>query len=385
MNAILRNERGSALLISLCLLGMLTLIAIAAVQTSTTDIDLSFNRLNSDKAFYIAEAGARRAMAQIESDPTWNTGYTSVNFGGGDYSVTVEDSTTDTTLADTVLITATGRHFECVASVEIMLAPGVVHPFQHAMFADDDVDIRNSMQTDSYNSDSGTYWATRLTQEGDVGSNGTISVNNGAFIGGDVATSQTGGATVNGGATVTGTISSDAPQQDLDIVPQSEFDWAAANNSAPSGLSGTYSFDPSTDAFQSTGNVVLSSGVYYFSSLILKNSSALTVAPGANVTIYVSGDIELKNSSSVNNGGKPSDLIIYSQGDLTLKNSGNIYAVFYSPDGDCDLRNSGEFYGSIVANTIIGHNSSNFHYDRQLGSITRDGSGDLDAIAWREL
>ena len=73
------------------------------------------------------------------------------------------------------------------------------------------------------------------------------------------------------------------------------------------------------------------------------------------------------------------------KGDFILKNSGTIKATLYNPDGSADLRNSGDFFGAIVANDIIAHNSANFHYDRHLASISMSGSGDMSIVAWREL
>ncbi|RKX29418.1 MAG: hypothetical protein DRP47_01870 [Candidatus Zixiibacteriota bacterium] len=385
MITLISNNRGSALLIALSLLIMLSLLALAAVNNSTTDIDLSGNQVSAEKAFYIAEAGAKRAFTEIVADSTWRTGFANVSFNGGLYTVTVTDSTTDSTLADTVVVNSTGSALMGSAIVQLILAPGEVHPFKYAMFGEDTIDIRNSFVTDSYNSDSGSYWATRLNTDADIGSNGNIIVKNGAVIGGDVATSLAGGASINPGATVTGTISDTAPEQELPEVPAADYTWAEANNIAPSGFTGSYSYDPSTNALISSGNLVLDGGVYFFSSIILKNSASLSVAPGAEVVIYVTGDIEMKQSSEVNSGGDPADFLIYSQGDLTLKNSGDIAALFYSPDGNVDLRNSGEFSGSIVAETIVAHNSANFHYDRSLGSITFPGSGGVEVVGFREL
>ena len=68
-----------------------------------------------------------------------------------------------------------------------------------------------------------------------------------------------------------------------------------------------------------------------------------------------------------------------------LKNSGDIYAAFYSPEGNADLRNSGDFYGSIVATDIVAHNSSKFHYDRHLGTIKWNSDDEMKPVAWREL
>ncbi|MEZ5358450.1 MAG: pilus assembly PilX N-terminal domain-containing protein [Candidatus Zixiibacteriota bacterium] len=379
------NERGSALFICISIIAMLSIIGILAVKTSQTETDLSFNKVHSDKAFYIAEAGAKRAVLAIVNDPTWDSGYADIAFCGGVYTVTVEDSTADSTLSDSIRVTATGAINEAFATIEIVMAPDINYPFLHAMFGDDAVDIRNSMYINSYNSDSGSYLGTRIDSGADVGSNGTIDVYNGALVGGDVASSLAGGVTVVNPSDVTGTISDSAPEQTLEEIPQSEYDWAELNNDNLTGMSGSYTYDPATYSLISSGNVVLSSGVYYFSDFTLKNSASLTLAPGAEVTIYVTGSLEVKNSGDINGGGDPVDLLIYTQGDFVLKNSGTFYGVIYGPNSTADLRNSGDFYGAIVANDIVAHNSAQFHYDRSLSSFSRGTSNDFAVVAWKEL
>jgi hypothetical protein len=381
----LSGESGSALLVTLAILGMVFLLGAMAVRNSVSESDLSFNQIHSDQSYYIAQAGARRAFSELRTDPTWTAGFSEVNFENGQYSVEVVDSSTEAALFDTLVLRATGEQDGARSTIEFWVTPGTYHPFEYAMFGKSLVDIRNSFATDSYNSDSGTYAATNLTDEGDVGSNGNIIIANGALVGGDVSSATLGGTDVHWGATVTGTVSDTAPEQDVPGVPQDQFDWAEANSAALTGISGSYTYDPVTKSIVSTGSVELSDGVYYFSDITLKNSASLTITPGASVTVYVTGDIELKNSSEMNSGGDPASLVIYSQGDFILKNSGDVAAVFYSPDGTADLRNSGEFYGSVVADDIICHNSARFHYDRTLGSIELDDVGDLAVIAYREL
>jgi len=379
------SERGSALLVVLCLMGMLTLAGLYAVRTSNTDMDLAFNKVNSEQAFYIAEAGAKRGVAELIKDDTWNAGFVDMPFGSGTFTVVVADSTTDPALDDTVIVTSTGASRDAMATVEITIVPEYIYPFRHALFADDMVDIRNSMRTDSYNSDSGSYWSTQANEDGDVGSNGVVEIKNGAIIGGDASTSLTGGLTVNPGATVYGTTSDAAESETLAEIPSEEYDWALANSQVSTGITGSYSYDPGTYAFSTNSSVELQGGVYYFSSFTLLNSAALTVAPGEEVTIYVTGNIEIKNSGDVNPDGDPSALTFYSQGDLILKNSGTIHGLFYSPDGTADLRNSSDFFGAIVANDIVAHSSAEFHYDRELEKVKKGKTGDLDLVAWKEL
>ncbi len=373
------------MLIALMLVGMLTLVAIMAVDNSSTDVELSYNNMHADRAFYVAEAGAKQAFAMILADRTWNHGYQDHEFGDGAFTVIVDDSTVHAALLDTVVLTSTGQVGQAEATVELTLVPDSLYPFRYAMFAEKTIDIKNSMETDSYNSDSGSYAGTLSNLYGDLGSNGTIKVFNGADIGGDVQTSMEGGLSIVDITSVAGDTSSTAPEQHLDPIPADAYAAAAASNDNLSGISGTYTYDPVSHSLESDGTVTLGDGTYYFSDVTLFNSASLVVAPGAEVTIYVTGDIEMKNSAEINTAGVPSDLIIYSQGDIYLKNSGDIRAVFYAPESTADLRNSGEFYGSIVASDIIAHNSSKFHYDRQLGSIGWPGLGDMAAVAWREM
>jgi len=66
----LKNEEGFTLLIFLSLLLMLTMIGIAAVMTSTTDVNIAGNDLKSINTFYSAEAGLEKAIAQIRAHYT---------------------------------------------------------------------------------------------------------------------------------------------------------------------------------------------------------------------------------------------------------------------------------------------------------------------------
>ena len=46
---------------------------------------------------------------------------------------------------------------------------------------------------------------------------------------------------------------------------------------------------------------------------------------------------------------------------------------------------AGEFYGSIVADSIIAHNSADFHYDRNLGNLIVGDPGPHEIVAFQDL
>ena len=127
----IRNNKGSALLIALALMAMLTLAAITALDKSTTDMDMSYNRLHDDQAFYIAEAGAWRACAALAEDPDWRDGFARVPFNDGIYGVSVRDSDTEAALGDTVIVNSQAARDGAMATVEVSLVPAEFHPVSY--------------------------------------------------------------------------------------------------------------------------------------------------------------------------------------------------------------------------------------------------------------
>lgn len=61
----LNNNKGMAALIALIMVGMLTLIGLAAMSTSDDEVEITSNQLQETRAFYAAEAGLERAAATL--------------------------------------------------------------------------------------------------------------------------------------------------------------------------------------------------------------------------------------------------------------------------------------------------------------------------------
>ena len=381
----LTNDRGSALLIVLLLMGMLSIVSIMSVDRATTDVELSYNQLHADQALYIAEAGVHRAIAELNVDSSWRQGFVDEPFANGSYTVELIDSLTDPALADTIIVHSIGRigASEAAAGLEAWVVRAAAYPFQYALFGDMSIEVETSC-TDSYNSDSGSYAATLDTVYGDVGSNGFVNIHSGSVIGGDVLTSTPGGISISG-STVLGDTSSTADPQTLDAVADSEFVWAASVSNAPAGLSGSYTYDPVTKALR-FDSLVLASGVYFFSSIHGDSLSSLTLAPGASVTIYVTGEFEIEHNSSVNLGGKPSNFVVYSKGsEFEVEHDSQFYGVFYGPQAEFEIEHSSATYGSIVAREIEMEDNSCFHFDRSLVDLSKGVGEGFEIAWWREI
>ena len=380
-------EKGSAILIVMALIAMLSAAAIISVDRSNTEIDLAYNQLQDDRAFYTAEAGLQRALAQLRADNSWRNGYYRQVLEGGYYTTSLTDSSTQPGLVDSIIIKSTGQFTGAVSHVELWVTPEKSYPFKYGLFGESGVTLKQDACTDSYNSDSGTYAATVLQEQGSVGANGPISLSQGATVGGDAVCATDGGISIGPSAQVWGDTSSTADSVNLDIIPDSEYNWAKSVSNAPAGLSGTnYTYNSNTRNLdvKSNGILTLQSGVYYFSSLSAQQNGQIVLAPNAEVTIYVTGNLTVQQDGGINVSGSPADMIIFSKGNnFMLMQDAKFYGAFYGPNVKFIGRQDMGLYGSIVASDISMGQDACFHYDRDLSKYTKGTTGKINVLAWR--
>ncbi|MEA1981658.1 MAG: hypothetical protein U9N54_11905, partial [candidate division Zixibacteria bacterium] len=316
----------------------------------------------------------------------WDSGYVSIALNDGTYDVVIRNIFDNPALDDTVIITSIGSHDDALSIIEMTTVPEYFYPFKYGMFAKDELHIYNSMIIDSYNSDSGSYADTQEDLYADIGSNDTVFIENNAWVGGNASSALEDGVVIFDSSSVKGELADNVDENIVPDIPQSEYDSVAILNDNMTGISGTYTYNTVTNNFSTDGDVILGSGTYYFDDFILKNSASLTLEPGAEVTIYITGKFEIKNSGDINSTEDPSDMIINYQGtDFDLKNSGTLTAAIFAPNASAVLHNSGDFYGSILANTVDAHNSAAFHYDQSLSEIIDGVTGKMLVVGWQEL
>ena len=222
-----------------------------------------------------------------------------------------------------------------------------------------------------------------------MGSNANVSIKNKSTIGGNVLSATEEAISLSSNSTVMGDTITGIDSVIIDLVSDSEFTWAQFNNIAPAGFSGTgYTHNSLTGTLDVTGQgaMVLAGGVYYFSDISLIQSASISVTSGETVTIYMTGDLNLRNKSSINKNGNPSDLIIYSRGNsIFIGNLTSFSGAILAPYATYSLANNSDVYGSVVARNIAVTNHACFHYARNLGEIEKGNTGRMLLTAWREL
>ncbi len=244
MRSTVANQRGSAILVTLALVVMFSGIGILAVNRAQTDTDLAFNQVHHDQAFWLAEAGAERGIAQIQDSMEWRGGYTKEPLGNGHYSVSVTDSSTDAALGVRVRMIALGQQGEAASGIEVIMGPEEYHPlFDHAMYAGNRDEYDSTVDTQTYTAvmEFGGCGADADVINGDVFHNGHIQSNCDSDINGSAEAGATitgnapsGGATENADYLAPPDLQAENYETTADFVINSTSPWDAGGNIASS-------------------------------------------------------------------------------------------------------------------------------------------------------
>lgn len=323
-----------------------------------------------------------------------------------------------------------------VAKIEAVFKKDVAYAINYAAFGDLQLDFKANGAVYSYDSDvTSNPTPAGSTSEGDIGSNGSILLYNGTIVDGSIALGADAGGTdatmvqhgnpgpiVSGeNGVAVGRVTPD-PLGAIGGPLEADFDNARINNANGSivisaadtgtpefaiamarfnilpaggngggggGGGGGASFT-GTDLSLGNGDVVTLTGPgdYYFTSIDLKNGSALNIdATAGPVNIYLEGPLDAKNGSMINITGDPTDFTLFSNStdSIVFKHGSDFNGLVYAPYAAVEMKNSADVRGAVWANTFDIKNSGELFFDIQLRNKFMTDSGRLVVTAWKEL
>jgi hypothetical protein len=110
--------------------------------------------------------------------------------------------------------------------------------------------------------------------------------------------------------------------------------------------------------------LTLPGGAYYFEALRIRHNARLDIAPGAEVELYVAGDVEMRNNSDlVNDPSRAADLLLVAGtrsaqgGVLSIRNNTDLGLMLYAPFADLAHRNNTDIHGALVLRRFSGENN----------------------------
>ena len=135
------------------------------------------------------------------------------------------------------------------------------------------------------------------------------------------------------------------------------------------------------------GEVITISGptiLYVTGDVILDNSSILEVVdvntnPDASLILYLGGNFLCRNGGVINNLAKDAQKVkIYgleSCVSIDFFTASIFYGAIYAPNADIRLNNAVEFFGAVVAESLVQSATADFHYDASLNEGTVNDEG----------
>ncbi|MBN1872528.1 MAG: hypothetical protein JW800_08150 [Candidatus Omnitrophica bacterium] len=407
----MRKDSGVAL-ISVVISTMLLSVLIGGLLSAATRAKvINIRHIRNLDALQLAEAGVDFAIWEI-------------NYGGADFSTgdgwsgtnpmtnTIDDfqDSSGNVYGDVIVyVYDHGSDFVTVMA-DASVDPGISGPpisrqvyvkleehtiFDHALLAQDDIDVAGLGSIDSYDSSLGPYGGTNIGEDGDIITNSddeqAIRVHGDVIVHGDATTGPGGTVAIIGTGGITGSIGDTAEEFIPPVV-------------VPSGLQGLISQgDINT-------TMTLYTGDYKFDSINLTSSKTLTLDGDINlylvgdpslrtlanaqiivtngaVNIYFDGDINLEGLGILNTSSSPENLAFYGTQSVTsvnLAGVGQCYGVFYAPSASFSISGTSDVYGAIVGNDISVSGSASIHYDKELGGGGGGPTIGYDPYVWSE-
>ena len=367
------DRRGFVLPTVIVALTVMSLIAVAAIATSTDERRASRATRESTLAMYAAEAGLRKtygawpAAAKLLTpgdslDLGWQTLPNRAAFrtvihrvdkgGLQEYSVVVQGRRTDPT----------------AGIITIVAAAGGVPIFKYAVRTDSVLYLNNGGMFDSFDSDIGTY-AGSVDTLANLWSNRDVSVTRTTVKGAATAVGTIGYGT-NG--IITGVTTSGAtalPALDILSCPAGGFTATAKVPSQPgvsySALSGVLTV--------SSGTLTLTDTSYFFSSIVLGDKAKIAFPGNPRASVVLRDSINASAGTIVNSSQNAAGLSFASCGTSSTpaywalsSNGASSYYTVYAPNHVVYELGAGDFYGAVVAYYYYADGGGRFHYDAAL-------------------
>jgi len=254
-------------------------------------------------------------------------------------------------------------------------------PFEAAIFTEEGMELKNSAVVDWYN-------YTEDDKIMQIGTNsiapGSVGLRNSATVYGDLVVGMGGDPSVvidDYGATITGDIRALTERYVMQPVTVPEWlESLPSSGAIPNDTNDTTIITSARYSSIDLGNsetVTISGGditLYITGDIILGNSAELGIENDASLVLYLGGDFEGKNSSTINNETQdPQKLKIYGLDScvtIRFKNSTDFYGAIYAPNADVVMDNSANIYGSVISKSFDQRNSGTFNYDVTLRDVS---------------
>lgn len=247
--------------------------------------------------------------------------------------------------------------------------------FNNSLFGNSSVAIGGNSIVDSYDSSISPYSPLTARDNGDVGSNGSLTLAENGLVKGDLFIGPNGSVSGNTDARLTGDTYYFGNEVELEPVslPEELTMLPSLSNLNVSGKSeltiptGNYVYN--NIFVQSLATLTISNNTKIYIVSDFNIAGQATVFTGIGVEIYIGGSGSFEGMGIVNLTSSPNNLNIYGlSGNSTLYFAGqsDFAGTIYAPYSDVIMGGNASYFGAAVGNTITLSGNGGFHYDENL-------------------
>lgn len=381
------HKKGFILFSVLCIILVLIIIVVPLIAWSVHELSWTNRSFKALVALNLADAGAELTIWEIVHNnaqfigwggtnpktlslTSFTDNYTKVK---GDIAISCNNTSPDNYLVTSYGCVPDVTTREVRKTVKVKVFP---HPlFNNGIFGYDSVTVSGNAFVDSYDSSLGPYNPATAGDNGDIGSNGTLTfdensiVNADAFIGptgtviGNTPTHLSGETYYTGEEVAPGEI----PDISYYIILPSLGNLAVSGNQDLTILPGDYRYESITVDGQGILRISSNVRLYIHNDFIVAGQAS--VITNEDVEIYIAGNAAIAGQGIVNTSGTPSDLLIYGVGvdtNISFTGVSDFYGTFYAPNSSVYLAGDADYYGAIVGKSTELAGNIKFHYDENL-------------------
>ncbi|MEW6071024.1 MAG: pilus assembly PilX N-terminal domain-containing protein [Planctomycetota bacterium] len=402
------SRRGSALITVTFLLTVVAVLSATLVSANVAAHRQQRQMRESLSAMYASEAGLGAAVFDLEHGGTGDLGNADVpaTFGSDSYWVDATDLGNGF-----VALESTGRSSRTRTCVELIVQTAEVGFYRWAAFGDEGLTMDSNAFVDSYNSTLGTYDSQDVNssgsnsyalQNGDVGSNADITMDQNSMVQGDAIPGPDGTFTAVGantevsGSTTPAPSLVDMPPLDVPVFPPSPPVSVGVNGSLSIG-SGDYYYPGFQVGKGAEVTIVGPATIVTDYWDLSSNSQVIVDATNGGVEIYVINDFVLSSNMLIHSlTDTPADVSFYLQSDnvidpalnvdldeVDFESNAKLYGTIYAPNAAIAINSNFELFGSIVARSVHLDSNSRIHFDESLLDGEGGGDPDYSAVCWR--
>ena len=401
-----RRRGGVLVVMTVCVAGMAAL----AGAMMTMAVRYSGEQVSSKastQAEYLCQAGLSQAMYQMQLGQPGAVGTPSAPAAWGGGELYVESVAVASNL---VQLRATGLGDRSGARQELVVRAVPNTMWRFGAFGKELLHLDSNARVDSYDSRLGTYVSQAVNgsgsfkyarTNGDVGSNGDVSLDQNAKVWGDAVAGLLHTTTVLGNAIVSGSTATATADVEFPAVTvptytiygsltvSSSLNMSSSNRAYSTLRVGSNK----TLTIEGPANIVAS-------SLILNSGASIRIDDeDGPVVFYVLDNFIMNSNSQIKpNSLEPlgvrlnllSDNVINPEVTVQLDtvdfdSNSKIWGVVYAPNARVVLDSNFELYGSLMARSLDIDSNATFHFDEALVDATASGVPVYETVCWREL